>query len=80
MAKIEKALNRYHLREKEYPADYLKFVMRKPIWESWAYDSWDNEYRYELIENGFILTSAGLDGKFDTEDDIKCENKKVPDN
>ena len=34
-------------------------------------DYWENPFRYELINNIPIVTSAGLDGKFETRDDIE---------
>ena len=74
MVEISSALSRHYIRNKEYPHDYLEFVTRKPIWQPWATDSWGNHYRYELTEDGYRLTSAGLDGVFDTEDDIKRTN------
>ncbi|QCK16565.1 hypothetical protein [Mangrovivirga cuniculi] len=75
MMKIEKALVKYIHRNNEYPSDFMNFVNRKPIWKSWAYDSWDNPYRYKVNEDGFILISAGLDGVFDTKDDIRVTSK-----
>ncbi len=39
-------------------------------------DSWNRPYQYTVeikMEFGFLIVSAGLDGKFRTEDDIKSE-------
>ena len=33
-------------------------------------DSWQTELRYELVENGFTIRSAGPDKKFESDDDI----------
>jgi TM2 domain-containing membrane protein YozV len=74
MVEISNALTRHYARNNEYPEDYFKFVTRKPIWEPWSNDSWDNNYKYELTDGGYKLTSAGVDGIFDTEDDITRTN------
>jgi TM2 domain-containing membrane protein YozV len=74
MIEITDALNRYKVHNKNYPKDLYKFVHSKPIWESWATDSWGNKYSYKLTQQGFILRSAGVDGKFNTEDDIVRKN------
>lgn len=36
-------------------------------------DPWGTPYRYRIIDNKPVVDSAGPDGKFDTEDDIKGE-------
>ncbi|WP_188467319.1 type II secretion system protein GspG [Marivirga lumbricoides] len=74
MIEISFALNKYKVRNKKYPQDFNEFVHSKPIWESWATDSWGNKYRYNLTQEGFVLTSSGVDGKFNTEDDIVRKN------
>ncbi len=74
MVEISNALNRHYIRNKEYPENFMAFVNRKPIWEMWAKDSWDNDYRYALTDVGYLLTSAGVDGVFDTDDDITRAN------
>ena len=33
-------------------------------------DAWDNALRYEIDGTGYIITSAGKDGEFGTDDDI----------
>jgi len=74
MIEISTALNKYEIRNKKYPQDFYEFVHSKPIWESWATDSWGNKYTYNLTQKGFVITSSGVDGKFNTEDDIVRKN------
>jgi type II secretory pathway pseudopilin PulG len=38
-------------------------------------DAWGNRMRYQLTENGPVISSAGLDGVFGTSDDIAIEMK-----
>jgi TM2 domain-containing membrane protein YozV len=74
MIEISTALKKYEVRNKKYPEDFYEFVYSKPIWQQWATDSWGNKYRYNLTQKGFALTSSGVDGKFNTEDDIVRKN------
>ena len=39
-------------------------------------DPWDNELRYEQRGKRFVVISAGPDGEFGTEDDIRSDKKK----
>lgn len=71
MQKIESELNKYYSYHHEYPGDLESFLSTKPIWSSWNKDSWKRKFKYEHKDpNTVVLTSAGRDGVFGTEDDI----------
>ena len=59
----------------KYPTDLNELIGNSPIRQDWKKDSWNRPYQYSITENGkgFLIVSAGLDGKFETEDDIKSE-------
>ncbi|MEM9075961.1 MAG: type II secretion system protein GspG [Bacteroidota bacterium] len=59
----------------EFPQDLNDLIGNNPMRQEWKKDSWDRPYQYYRTESGkgFLIVSAGLDGKFDTEDDIKSE-------
>ena len=58
-----------------YPTDLNELIGNSPIRQEWKTDSWNRPYQYTVNKNGvgFLIVSAGLDGKFRTEDDIKSE-------
>jgi len=69
--KLEKYRNHYGF----YPKNYDIFISQKPIWSSWKADSWNNPYKYELKDSiNYQLISAGKDGIFNNEDDLKRTN------
>ena len=59
----------------QYPTDLNELIGNSPIRQDWKKDAWNRTYKYEITENGisFLITSAGSDGEFGTEDDIKSE-------
>ena len=59
----------------KYPTELNELIGNSPIRQSWEKDAWNRPYKYTITENGkgFLITSAGSDGKFGTEDDIKSE-------
>lgn len=59
----------------KYPTDLNELIGNNPMRQEWKKDSWNRPYKYYLTENGksFLIVSAGSDGKFKTEDDIKSE-------
>ncbi|MHA7943908.1 type II secretion system protein GspG [Formosa sp. 3Alg 14/1] len=59
----------------QYPADLNELIGHSPLRQDWKKDAWNREYEFKITENGkgFLITSAGLDGKFQTEDDIQSE-------
>src|SRR5690606_7246443 len=37
-------------------------------------DAWDNAYRYKKVgEDSYLIISSGVDGEFDTQDDVQFE-------
>jgi hypothetical protein len=68
---LEKNKNYYGV----YPTNYDAFISQKPIWSGWKADSWNTPYKYELKDSlNYQLISAGKDGIFNNEDDIKRTN------
>lgn len=58
-----------------YPATLPDLIGNSPLRQSWDKDAWNRHYRYTPSENGkrFVLLSPGLDGIFETDDDIRLE-------
>lgn len=59
----------------KYPKKLNELIGNSPIRQGWKKDAWNREYQFEITNNGkgFLITSAGSDGKFKTEDDIKSQ-------
>ncbi len=59
----------------KYPTELNELIGNSPLRQEWRKDAWNREYKFTITENGkgFLITSAGSDGKFHTEDDIKSE-------
>ena len=59
----------------KYPIDLNELIGNNPMRQEWKTDSWNRPYQYSVSENGigFLIVSAGADGKFETKDDIKSE-------
>lgn len=58
-----------------YPTDLNQAIGNSPMKQGWKTDSWNQPYKYTKTDNGqgFLIISAGSDGQFDTDDDIKLE-------
>lgn len=54
----------YHEVNGEYPDSLETVGMARQT------DGWDRDYRYEVGEEGYHLLSAGMDGEFETPDDL----------
>lgn len=56
----------------QYPMELNELIGNSPLRQDWKKDAWNREYKFSIIDNGngFLITSAGSDGKFGTEDDI----------
>ncbi|UKM66179.1 type II secretion system protein GspG [Flavobacteriaceae bacterium GSB9] len=56
-----------------YPTDLNELIGNNPMRQEWKTDSWNRPYQYSLTQSGigFLIISAGSDGKFGTDDDIK---------
>ncbi len=57
----------------KYPTKLNELIGNSPLRQDWKKDAWNREYEFTIMENGegFLIISAGSDGKFGTEDDIK---------
>ncbi len=57
----------------QYPTKLNELIGNSSIRQGWIKDAWNRPYKYAITENGkgFLITSAGFDGQFGTEDDIK---------
>ena len=53
-----------------YPNDLEQLTTKKPLQKDWLKDEWGNVYKYYYTKSTFVITSAGRDGEFDTDDDI----------
>lgn len=47
--------------------------------EDYRSDPWGNDYKLEVNGNKVVISSAGPDGSFGTEDDLKSNDKKKKD-
>ena len=59
----------------KYPTELNELIGNSPLRQDWKKDAWNREYEFTITENGkrFLIRSAGSDGKFHTDDDIKSE-------
>ena len=73
----------YQMKHHKYPTSLDQLCEGdEPILESDKplYDPWDNKYELEMKgKNRLIIKSAGPDGEFGTEDDIRTDSKKKKD-
>ncbi len=75
IAEMTERMKSWNEKFGKYPTDLNELIGNSPLRQDWKKDAWNREYKYKIIKNGqgFLITSAGLDGKFETEDDIKSE-------
>jgi len=59
----------------QYPSDLNELIGNSPMRQVWKNDAWNRAYKFTITENGkgFLIISAGSDGEFGTEDDVKSE-------
>ena len=59
----------------KYPTELNELIGNSPLRQDWKRDAWNREYKLTILGNGkgFLITSAGSDGKFGTGDDIKSK-------
>ena len=59
----------------KYPTELNELIGNNPLRQDWKKDAWNREYEFTITDNGkgFLITPAGSDGKFHTDDDIKSE-------
>ena len=80
--KTKEELSEMHLRAEKwhkkfgrYPTDINELIGNNPTRQNWKEDAWNRPYRYLLLNNAkkLQIISSGIDGQFETEDDIKLE-------
>lgn len=82
---LKEAVTTYYINNSKLPTSLSQLVEGsddKPAilegGEGALIDPWNNEYKYETRGKRFVIISAGPDGDFGTEDDIRSDktNKK----
>ena len=80
---LSEAVTTYYIKNKKLPNSLNLLVEGTdddpPIVEGGEkalYDPWDNELKFEVRGKRFAVISAGEDGEFGTEDDIRSDKKK----
>jgi len=68
-------IEKWHEKNGHYPTDLNQVIGNSPMKKGWEKDSWNRPYKYSKTDNGqgFVIISAGSDGQFDTDDDIKLK-------
>lgn len=80
---VSEAVTSYYIKNKKMPSSLAQLTEGSdddpPILEGGdkaINDPWDNELKYEQKGKRFVVISAGPDGEFGTEDDIRSDKKK----
>lgn len=75
ISEITDRMEQWNEKFGQYPTELNELIGNSPIRQSWINDEWNRPYKYSIMDNGngFLITSAGSDGQFETEDDIKSE-------
>ncbi len=79
---LQSTLELYYLEYKKYPDTLQELVKEKFLGDEALKDGFGNEYQYKpAMENNqpnqtYILLSAGRDGTYNTDDDIKAPSGK----
>lgn len=75
ISEISERMENWNEKFGKYPTDLNELIGSSPLRQDWKKDAWNREYKFTITENGkgFLITSAGSDGKFKTEDDIKSK-------
>ena len=81
VAALKEACATYYIQHKKLPSSLDQLCEGDdPVLESdkGLYDPWDNKYEMELKGNKklVVIKSAGEDGEWGTEDDIRSDDKK----
>ena len=79
---VSEAVTSYYIEKKKMPTSLNQLIEgtddNPPILdggEGALRDPWDNELKYEIKGKRFVVISAGPDGDFGTEDDIRSDKK-----
>jgi len=75
LAVIARVTRDFRIGEGRYPTDFSAFLQRslrpnKPF--PVGTDFWGRPYRLEIAVEGFVVRSAGADGRYHTRDDLVC--------
>lgn len=80
---VSEAVTSYYIAKKKMPSDLNKLIEGTDDdpailegGEGALLDPWENELKYEQHGKRFVIISAGPDGEFGTEDDIRSDKKK----
>ncbi len=75
IAEMSDRMKNWNQKFGKYPANLNELIGNNPLRQGWEKDAWNREYKFKITENGrgFLITSAGSDEKFHTEDDIKSK-------
>ncbi len=80
---IKNAVVNYNLQTKKYPSDLNALITadgdEEPVLEGGEgalEDPWGTEYQYERKGKRIAIISAGPDGEFGTEDDVRSDQIK----
>ncbi len=82
LGRIEKILEKNKKDLGVYPSNLNIIIRNNPNRKGITKDGWDNEFYYQLGENGlnYFLASKGPDNILNTKDDINNENVNNPNN
>ncbi|WP_291871275.1 type II secretion system protein GspG [Maribacter sp.] len=75
IAEMSERMENWNEKFGQYPTELNQLIGNSPMRQDWKNDAWNRAYKFTITENGkgFLITSAGSDGEFGTEDDIKSE-------
>ena len=75
ISRISDRLEEWNEKFGNYPINLRELIGVNPIQKQWELDAWNRPYKYSVKQNqkGFLIISAGYDGEFGTEDDIKSK-------
>ena len=75
LSEMSDRMEKWNEKFGHYPTELNELIGNSPTRQDWIKDAWNRPYKYAVTENGkgFLIISAGSDGQFGTEDDIKSE-------
>ncbi len=75
MQEISNSLNKWRTEYGSFPENLDKLTLGRPMRNQWINDSWNKPYKYAVGDSGnsFIILSAGADGIFNNQDDLKIK-------
>jgi len=78
ISEMSERINNWNENLGKYPNELNELIGNNPVRQEWKKDAWNRDYKYVVNENGngFLIISAGSDGQFGTEDDIKSQKHK----